>query len=141
MKRNNKGFSLVELAVTFAVISIIILAIVASAGMRETARIHSAAATIDTLRSAAENYVASGNLDYSLVSVTALKNAKLLPDPLPGNPFGGTYSVDPASDTDSTHFKISLSSISDVQGGKLSAIFANNSQSAGVDAGVWSAIF
>ncbi len=127
--RNKRGFSLVELAIGIAVIAILILAIIASAGMRETARIHSAANTIQTMRSAAENYLASGNLDYTGISISALQAANLLPTSLGSNPFGGTYNVSPASSSDTTHFKIDLGSLNAVQASKLIAIFKNNANS------------
>lgn len=141
--KNKKGFSLVELAIGIAVVAILILAVVASAGMRETARIHSAANTVETLRSAAENFLASGHLDYTGISISALQSANLLPTSLGNNPFGGVYNVNPVS-SDPTHFQIDLTALNQVQANKLIAIFQNNASSTptyDTSSSTWTAIF
>ena len=140
---NKKGFSLVELAVAIAVIAILILAIVGSAGMRETARVHSAANTVETLRSAAENFIASGHLDYTGMDIAALQAVNLLPSTLGTNPFGGSYVIGPVA-SDPTHFHIDLSALNQVQADKLRNIFQNNANSIppyDSSASTWSVIF
>ena len=132
------------LAIGLAVITILILAITASAGIRDNARIQAAAGSVQTLRSAADNFLSNGNLNYSGISVAALKTANLLPsgfDANNANPWGGSVAVAP--DTDPTHFKVVLGSVGSTEAGKLSSFFRNNVTSSHYDASgsLWTAIF
>ena len=126
-------------------ITILILAIVASAGIRDNARIQAAANSIQTLRSAAENYLSNGNLNYSNLNISALQAANLLPtafDPSGSNPFGGDFSIGPDS-TDNTHFQISLSALNQAHADKLTGFFNNSASSSNynVSQRVWTVIF
>lgn len=129
---NKKGFSLVELAIGLAVITILILAISASAGIRDSARVQAAANSIETLRSAVENYiVTTGSMDYSGLSVSALQTNNLLPKNFSAtnsNPWGGSFSVVPNT-TDSTHFDVALGGVNQGAATKLIAYFQNQASS------------
>ncbi len=132
---NKKGFSLVELAIGLAVITILILTISMSSGIRDNARVQSAANSVQTLRSAAENYVAAGKLNYAGLSVEALKTAQLLPSNFSSNktnPWGGDFAV-AANASNVTRFDISLSGMAKTEGDKLTAYFNNSSTAAAFD--------
>ena len=147
MKQMNKvkGFSLVELAIGLAVVTVLILAVSMSAGMRDTARIQSAANSVQTLRSAAENYLAGGNLNYSGMTVDSLKTAKLVPDnfnAVKANPWGGDFIV-AANAGNNTRFDISLSGLSKIDADKMSLYFNNSASLLAFDAGknTWTVTF
>lgn len=128
---SKRGFSLVELAIGLAVVTVLILAVSMSAGIRDNARVQSAANSVQTLRSAAENYLAVGKLNYTGISIDALKASKLLPDNFVGtqtDPWGGDFSV-AANASSSARFDISLSGLAKADADKLTSYF-NNSASA-----------
>jgi Tfp pilus assembly protein FimT len=143
--KGSEGFSLVELAIGLAVVTVLILAISTSSGIRDNARVQSAATSIQTLRSAAENYLVIGKVDYSGMSVDVLKTAKLLPDNFSGikaNPWGGDFAVGPNASS-STRFDITISGLAQIDADKLTAYF-NNSSSAIVfnkDINTWTVTF
>ena len=129
---SQKGFSLVELAIGLAVVAILILAISMSSGIRDNARAQSAANSVQTLRCAAENYLATGKLNYAGLTIDALKTARLLPGSFTAtgtNPWGGDFTI--AANTDNTRFDISLGNLPKADADKLTAYF-NNSASAAV---------
>lgn len=129
--RSNRGFSLVELAIGLAVITILILAVTVSAGVRDNARIQSTANSIQTLRSAAENYLVTGKLNYSGMTIDVLKEDKLLPGNFSGtaaNAWGGDFTL-AANGSDNTRFDVAVSSVAKTYADKLTAYF-NNSASA-----------
>jgi hypothetical protein len=98
---------------------------------RDNARIQSATTSIRTLRTATENYLSNGNLNYTGISVTTLQTANLLPTnftPTGSNPWGGNFTVGPNA-ADSTHVDISLTSLSQAQATKLTNYFSNNATS------------
>ncbi len=143
--KNKKGFSLVELAIGLAVITILILAVSVSAGIRDNARIQSASTSVRTLRTAAENYLSNGSLNYAGISVVNLQTANLLPasfSPTNTNPWGGSYAIAPNS-SDNTHFDIALTSLNQTQANKLTSFFSNNATSSNYDASklTWSVTF
>ncbi len=124
---NKKGFSLVELAIGLAVITVLILAISVSAGIRDNARVQSAADSVHALRSAAENYVSSEHLNYANITITALHKDNLLParfNPSKSNPWGGNFSIGPSADN--THFDIALTGLNQAQNDKLKTYFNNS---------------
>ena len=143
--KNKKGFSLVELAIGMAVIAILILAIVASAGIRDNARIQAAANSVQTLRSAAENFLSSGNLNYANLNIAALQTSNLLPtafNPNTSNPFGGSFAIGP-DPADNTHFQISLGSLSQTYANTLTGFFNNSASSSSYNASqkIWTVTF
>lgn len=132
---NKKGFSLIELASVLAVIAILIVAVASGSGMRETARVQSAAESIRTLRGAAENYIASGNLTYTGMDIAALKSSSFLPSGFTGtgtNPFGGDYSIGPNA-TDATKFDVSLTAVTSSVDTKLTSLFNSQADSISYD--------
>ncbi|MBF0490610.1 MAG: type II secretion system protein [Candidatus Omnitrophica bacterium] len=142
---NKKGFSLVELAIGLAVVTILILAVSVSAGIRDNARIQSAATTIRTLRTAAENYLSNGNLNYAGMSLSTLQTANLLPTNFSAtgtNPWGGNFSIVPNS-ADNTKVDIALTALNQTQSTKLTNYFNNNASSIAYDAAktTWTVTF
>ncbi len=141
--KQNKGFSLVELAIGLAVITVLILAISVSAGIRDNARLQSAANSVQTLRSAAENFITDGNINYKDLTVENLKLAKLLPDNFTAggsNPWGGDFNV-VANPTNNTRFDISLTGLAQADANKLNAYFNNNASGLSFNGGTWIATF
>lgn len=144
-KSANTGFSLVELAIGLAVVTILILAVTASAGIRDSARVQSAASSIQSLRSAAENYLSTGKLNYKDLTVKALQDAKLLPQNFKGvgtNPWGGDFILGP-NPSDQTHFDIGLTGVELSNADKLTSFFNNTASAVTVDAhsSTWTATF
>ncbi len=145
MKRiEQKGFSLIELAIGLAVVSVLILAVSVSSGIQDNARVQSAANSVRSLHLAAENYLVSGKVNYTGVSVDALKVASFLPNNFNAsgsNPWGGNYSLVPSNDN--SHVEVSLSGVKAQDAVKLSAYFASSSSQTVFDssAGVWTATF
>jgi prepilin-type N-terminal cleavage/methylation domain-containing protein len=136
-KSKQNGFSLVELAIGLAVVSVLILAISLSSGIRDNARVQSAANSIQTMRSAAEGYLASGRLNYTGVNVATLKTNNLLPtnfNATNSNPWGGSFTVAPDA-ASPTRFNIALSSVPTTDAPKLTAFFNNLASSTSYDAG------
>lgn len=143
--KHKQGFSLVELAIGLAVITILILAISVSAGIRDNARVQSAANSIQSLRAAAENYLSNGNLNYSGMSIDVLKDANLLPasfNAANANPWGGGFSIIPNA-SDATRFDIVLTSLNQPQADKLTNYFNNSAAAASYDSAStsWSVTF
>ena len=143
--RNNKGFSLIELAIGIAVVTILILGVAASGGIRDNARIQAAAGSVRTLRSAAENYLSNGNLNFSGLSVAALQSTNLLPinfDPTNSNPWGLSFGIAPNS-SDNTRFDITMNVPKKSQADKLSTYFKSSAASSAYDESkaTWTATF
>jgi prepilin-type N-terminal cleavage/methylation domain-containing protein len=143
--KKKQGFSLVELAIGLAVITVLILAVSISSGVRDNARVQSAANSVQTLRSAAENYLVTGKLNYSGLTVDALKTAKLLPDnfvPAKTNPWGGDFNITP-NGSNNTRFDITLSALNKIDAEKLTFYFNNSASSLIFDESknIWVATF
>lgn len=133
--KRNSGFSLVELAIGLAVITVLILAVSMSSGIRDTARVQSAANSVQALRAAAENYLAGGKTSYTGISVDVLKTAKLLPTNFTNakaNPWGGDFTL-AANSSSATRLDISLSALAQEDADKLTAYFNNSANSATYD--------
>ena len=124
---SNRGFTLIELAIGLAVLTVLILAISMSSGIRDNARAQSAAQSVQALRSAAESYLATGRLNYTGMDIAALKASNMLPANFNGsgtNPWGGDYVI-AADASDPTRFNIALSSLSTNDASKLTSYFNN----------------
>lgn len=137
MRRLNqeKGFSLVELAIGLAIITVLILAVSLSSGLRNNARVQSAAQSIQALRSAAESYLTTGKLNYEGLNMANLKAGNLLPanfDALASNPWGGGFDI-AANTVDNTQFDITLSAVPKKESEKLLAYFQNNASASSYD--------
>lgn len=133
--KTQSGFSLVELAIGLAVLTVLVLAISVSAGLRDNARVSSAANSVQTLRSAAESYLATGKINYAGMSVDVLKTAKLLPTGFQStktNPWGGDYNV-LVNATDNTRFDIALSGLAKTEADKLTSYFNNSATQVNYD--------
>ncbi len=145
-KRNKRGFTLVEIAIVLVIITVLLLVIgPAAKGIFDNGRVNSAAQSVETLRNAAAQYLASGNVTYASVSVTALKDGNLLPtnfNATGSNPYGGDYSI-VANGTDNTKVDITLTSIPENAGSKLNSYFANKADTLNYDAtsSTWTATF
>lgn len=143
-KINKKGFSLVELSIGLAVVAILILAVSMSSGIQDNARVQSAANSVQSLRSAAENYLVSGKMSYTGISLDALKASRFLPDNFNAtgtNPWGGNFVLAPNSDT--TRYDVSLSGLKQQDADKLTAYFVSNASKTvfNASAGTWTATF
>ncbi len=133
--RKKRGFSLVELAIGLAVITVLVLAISFSGGIRDNARVQSAADSVQTLRSAAENYLALGKINYSGLTVATLITEKLLPANFSAtktNPWGGNFDVTEASG-DANKFSVVLDGVDATSYARLTSIFKNNASTIAYD--------
>lgn len=143
-RKNEKGFTLVELVITVSVLAILIMTVATGSGIRENARVSSAAESIRSIRTAAENYIAAGNMTYSGMTLSGLKTSGFLPtnfNNTTGNPWAGAFTCAPS--TNNTQIVITLSSVSQAAATRLSALFANRASSTSYDSGpkVWSGTF
>lgn len=143
MRNTKKAFTLIEIVLAISVIAILLLAVGTSTGVRENAKVQSAAESVRTLRVAAENYIAGGNSTYTGISVSALKTAGYLPagfSETGSNSWGGNYAV-AVNASNSSQYDISLTSVSTAGCSRLSALFANSCAASSCTSGTWSATF
>lgn len=143
--RNEKGFSLMELALAVGLIAVLVGVVAAGGGMMNKCRIQREAQAVDNLRLAAQNYLAGPNLTYAGVSVASLQTAGLLPanfDPLNSNSFGGDYTVG-ANAGDDTKVDIALANIPEAAGTDLTGAFQAKAQATSYDktSKLWTATF
>jgi prepilin-type N-terminal cleavage/methylation domain-containing protein len=141
----NRGFSLMELAISIGLITILVGAVSAGGGMMTRCRVQREVQAVDNLRLAAQNYLTGANLTFSGVSVDALKTAGLLPngfDPSGSNSFGGDYTVSPNAD-DNTKLEIILANIPEAAAADISAAFQAKADSTSYDDATkeWKAVF
>lgn len=144
-KDNNKGFSLVELAMAMGLMAVLLGVVAAGGGMMTKCRIQREADSVEGLRLAAQNYLSSSNLTYTGVSVTELKSKGFIPatfDPLKANSFGGDYTVS-ANTADVTRVDIALALIPEDAGASLSGAFKGRAEAITYDktSKVWKATF
>jgi prepilin-type N-terminal cleavage/methylation domain-containing protein len=140
--RNKKGFTLIELVLVIGIIALLIMAVGLASGVRESAKIHSAAESVKSLRTAAESYIASGNMSYEGIAISGLQTAGYLPEgfsPTGSNPWGGDYMVMP--NVDPNKVDISLTQVSESGAVRLSALFANSATQTSYSSGTWTATF
>lgn len=140
--RKKRGFTLIELVLVIGVIALLIMAVGLTSGIRETAKLHSAAESVKTLRAAADARLAAGSMTYTGVSIDALKTAGLLPANFTAagsTPWGGDYAV--AANTDANKVDISLTSVSEAVSTKLSALFINSAAATSYADETWTATF
>lgn len=144
-RKNNKGFSLVELAMAMGLVAVLIGVVAAGGGMMTKCRVQREADSVDALRLAAQNYLSSSSLTYTGISVAELKNKGLVPatfDPLKANSFGGDYTVS-ANTANVTRVDIALASIPEEIGTTLSGAFKGRAEATAYDktSKVWTATF
>ena len=143
--KKNKGFSLIELAISVGLITVLVGVVAAGGGMMNKCRLQREAEAVNNLRLAAQNYIASPSLTYTGVSVAALKTAGFLPnnfDPVQANSFGGDYSI-AANTTDNTKVDIALTNIPSSVGTELASMFLAKADDITYDAAskLWKATF
>jgi len=137
-----KGFTLVELTIVLAVIAVLTISIISSSGLRETARVHSAAESIRTLRSAIDGWVARGHTTFTGLSITALQGENLLParfSATASNPWGGDYAVVPNANP--TRADVSLTNVPAEADIALERIFNNSAQNIVYAGETWTVTF
>jgi prepilin-type N-terminal cleavage/methylation domain-containing protein len=137
------GFTLIELVLAISIIALLIMAIGSASGVRQSAKVQSAAESIRTLRIASESYIAGGSTTFTGITIASLKTAGLLPSGFSAtgsNPWGGGYSVT-ANSGDSSKVDIALTSVPDAAATRLTALFANSASSTSLASGTWTATF
>lgn len=141
--RSRNGFTLIELVLVISIIAILIMAVGLTSGIRDNAKVNSAAQSVRTLRTAAENYIAAGNMTYTGISISGLQTSGFLPagfSATGSNPWGGNYAV-AANASDSSKVDISLTGVGSTQATRLSALFANSSSSTAYSSTTWTVTF
>jgi len=141
--RSKNGFTLIELVLVISIIAILIMAVGLTSGIRDNAKVNSAAQSVRTLRAAAENYIAAGNMTYTGISISGLQTSGYLPaafSATASNPWGGNYAI-AANASDSSKVDISLTSVGSTQATRLSALFANSAASTTYSSTTWTVTF
>ena len=142
---NNKGFSLVELAIALGLVAVLVSVVTAGSGMMVKSRVHRETVAVDGIRTAAQNYLSSRNLTYSGISIAALKTGGYLPanfDPVKANSFGGDYEIIENAN-DNTKVDISVMNVPESAGTDLSANFKSKAELLAYDKSskIWKATF
>jgi prepilin-type N-terminal cleavage/methylation domain-containing protein len=140
--RNNRGFSLIELVLVISIVAILIMAVGLTSGVRENAKVHSASESVKALRTAAESYIAAGNMTYTGITVSGLQALGYLPASFSAtgsNPWGGNYAVAPNTDTNKVD--ISLTNVSSPAATRLSVLFANSAAATSYASNTWTVTF
>ena len=136
------GFTLIELVLVISIVSLLIMAVGVTSGVRENAKVHSAAESVKAIRTAAESYIAAGSMTYTGITVDGLKTSGYLPGSFiatGSNPWGGNYAIAP--NTDPNKVDISLTAVNDSASTRLSALFANSSAATSFASGTWTVTF
>jgi prepilin-type N-terminal cleavage/methylation domain-containing protein len=139
---NKKGFTLIELVLVISIVALLLMAIGLTSGVKENARVHAAAESVKSLRTAVESYIAAGNMTYTGVSIAGLQTAGYLPanfSATGSNPWGGNYSI--AVDSDPNKVDISLTGVSSTAGSRLSALFVNSASATNYSSNTWTVTF
>ena len=140
--REKKGFTLIELVLVISIVALLIMAVGLTGGVRENAKVHSAAESVRSVRTAAESYIAAGNMTYTGISIDGLKTSGYLPagfSATGSNPWGGNYAVVANSDTGKVD--ISLTSVTSASATRLSTLFANSAAATSYASETWTATF
>ncbi len=145
MANSNKGFSLMELAISIGLIAVLLGVVAAGGGMMNKCRIQREVQAVDNLRLAAQNYISGQNLTYAGVTVASLKTGGYLPanfDPLKSNSFGGDYTVTP-NGSDNTKIDIVLANVPALAATALSDTLSAKAEATAYDntSKVWKATF
>ncbi len=141
--RNNKGFSLIELAIGVALLAVLVGAVVAGAGMMPKVKVQRESDTVTVLRTAAQNYLSASQTTYTGVTIAVLKGAGFLPGfpDVGSNSWGGNYVV-AVNGVSANNVDISLTAVPDAATGTA---LSNNFQSAvcvyNVGTKTWTATF
>ena len=140
--RRNEGFTLIELVLVISIVALLIMAVGLTSGIRENAKVHSAAESVKALRTAAESYIAAGSMTYTGITVDGLKISGFLPGSFTAtgtNPWGGNYAI--AANSDANKVDISLSAVSVSAAARMSALFANSAAATSYSSETWIATF
>ncbi len=145
MKRYNRGFSLMELAISVGLIAVLVGVVAAGGGMMNKCRVQREVQAVDNLRLAAQNYLTGPSLTYQGISIAALKAAGLLPnnfDPDGSNSFAGDYMVS-ANEADNTRVEVALANIPSAVGAELTNAFRAKADATSYDTAtkVWTGTF
>ncbi len=144
-KKNQKGFSLIEVAMAMGVVAVFLGVVTAGGGMMKSARVQREANAIDSLRLAAQNYLSSSYLTYKGISIDILKErgfVALAFEAEKSNSFGGDYVVN-VNQSDDTKVDIALAAIPEDAALALSGIFKGKAEGISYDKTdkVWLATF
>ena len=140
--RNKGGFTLIELVLVISIVAVMIMAVGLTSGVRENAKVHSASESVKALRTAAESYIASGNMTYSGITISGLQSLGYLPasfNATGSNPWGGNYVIAPNTDTGKVD--ISLTGVGNSAASRLSVLFVNSAASTSYASGTWTVTF
>lgn len=143
LRKSKKGFTLIEIVITIAIIAVLISAIGVGAGVMGNAKINTAAQSVKQLHTAAASYIAAGNMTYTGISVAGLITSKFLPDGFSGtasNPWAGDYTV-AVNASDSSKVDVSLTSVPADAATRLSALFKNSASATSYTGTIWTATF
>ena len=140
--RNKSGFTLIELVLVISIVALLLMAIGLTSGVRENARVHAAAESVKTLRTASESYIAAGNMTYAGITIAGLQAAGYLPASFSAtgsNPWGGNYSISVNSDPNKVD--ISLTGVSTIASARLSSLFTNSASATSYASDTWTVTF
>lgn len=140
--RKKSGFTLIELVLVISIIALLIMAVGLTSGIRENAKVHSASESVKALRTAAESYIAAGNMTYTGITVSDLQTSGYLPAAFSAtgsNPWGGNYEIAP--NTDANKVDISLTGVSASAAARLTALFANSATVTSYASETWAITF
>jgi len=140
--RNRGGFTLIELVLVISIVALLIMAVGLTSGVRENAKVHSAAESVKALRTAAESYIAAGSMTYTGITVDGLKTSGYLPGSFTAtgsNPWGGNYAI--AANSNPNKVDISLTAVSASASTRLSALFANSAAATSYSSETWIVTF
>lgn len=140
--KKRSGFTLIELVLVISIVALLIMAVGLTSGVRENAKVHSAAESVKTLRTAAESYIAAGSMTYTGITISGLQTSGYLPAAFSAtgsNPWGGNYAVAP--NTDANKVDISLTGVSSTAAARLTALFANSAAATNYTSSTWTVTF
>jgi len=104
--------------------------------------VHSASESVKALRTAAESYIAAGNMTYTGITISGLQTLGYLPAAFSAtgsNPWGGNFAIAP--NTDANKVDISLTGVSSSAATRLSALFANSAAATSYASSTWTITF
>lgn len=136
--RNRSGFTLIELVLVISIVALLIMAVGLTSGVRENAKVQSASESVKALRTAAESYIAAGNMTYTGITISGLQTLGYLPvgfSATGSNPWGGNYAIAP--NTDANKVDISLTGVSSSAAARLTALFANSAAATSYASNTW----
>ena len=124
--KSNKGFSLIELAISVVLLGILVGAVVVGGGMTTKMKVQHESDTTNTLVTAAKNFLTAAQTTYTGVSIAVLQgNGGASPVYLPttfnaatGNSWGGAYTVN-ANAADATKLDVNIAGVPDANTANL----------------------